>query len=81
MIKYLLSAIHNKTHHFLCADLPIPLYVPKAQGTHRGCDGLRETEIRILKEREAKFVILANANQCACGIETLGLSLDDERDR
>jgi hypothetical protein len=62
------------SYHFLGADFPIPLYVPKAKGAHCGGDSLREAEVRILQEREAEFVILADRNQCAGRIEALALS-------
>jgi len=64
---------HHVRHykHFLGADLPIPLYVPKAKSAHCGGDSLREAEVRILQEREAEFVILADRNQCAGCIEAV----------
>lgn len=59
------------TYHLLRADLPVLLNVPECKSAHRGGDGLCETKIRILQEREFEFVILANRYQCARRIQTL----------
>ena len=45
--------------------------VPEPEGTEGRSDGLRQTKIRILQEREAKFVILTDEHQGTGGIESL----------
>jgi hypothetical protein len=48
------------THHLFCADLPIPLYVPKAKCARGRENRLHDVEIGVLQERKGEFVILAN---------------------
>lgn len=69
-------SIKAHTHHCLCADLPVSLNVPEAKGAYRRRNGLRETEIGILQEREAEFVILTNGDERASCVEALESKLE-----
>ena len=55
-------------YHLLGTDLPVFLDVPKAQGTDCRCDGLSESEIRVLEEAEGELVILADRHQGTCRV-------------
>lgn len=47
------------------------LDVPEPESADGRSDGLRQTKVRILQEREAEFVILTDGHEGASGIESL----------
>ena len=65
---------NERTDHLLGRDLPISLDVPKAQGTNRRRDGLRQSEIRALQEAKLEFVVLTDIYQQAGCIQTLPIA-------
>lgn len=68
------SSVFESTRMPTCYDRGgklMILAVRRSDSPERGCERLREAQVRVLEERELELVVLADAHERACSVQAL----------